>query len=165
VSHCAPSWPASPRALLLKRYCWIIHLFLRSMSALSLLLPLRPRKRIYQSRARPLLSESKIGREYPCLAGRGACLIGSRRSDSYWASLTGRADAEIWRQCQLEDRLLMTQDLDFSDARKFEPGSHAGGGLGGGKVHEGEGREVTKGNFHHRDTEDTKSRGGMKLGF
>jgi predicted nuclease of predicted toxin-antitoxin system len=40
--------------------------------------------------------------------------------------LTGRADAEIWRQCQLEDRLLMTQDLDFSDARKFEPGSHAG---------------------------------------
>jgi len=40
--------------------------------------------------------------------------------------LTGRADAEIWRQCQLEDRLLMTQDLDFSDARKFQPGSHAG---------------------------------------
>ena len=33
----------------------------------------------------PLLSESKTGREYPCLAGRGACLIGSRRSDSYWA--------------------------------------------------------------------------------
>ena len=40
--------------------------------------------------------------------------------------LTGRADAEVWRQCQLEDRLLMTQDLDFSDARKFQPGSHAG---------------------------------------
>ena len=40
--------------------------------------------------------------------------------------LTGRADAEIWRRCQLEDRLLMTQDLDFSDARKFQPGSHAG---------------------------------------
>src|SRR5271166_5565580 len=35
-------------------------------------------------------------------------------------------DAEIWRQCQLEDRLLMTQDLDFADARKFQPGSHAG---------------------------------------
>ena len=41
-------------------------------------------------------------------------------------SLTGRADAEIWRQCQLEDRLLMTQDLVFSDARKFQPGSHPG---------------------------------------
>jgi predicted nuclease of predicted toxin-antitoxin system len=40
--------------------------------------------------------------------------------------LTGRADAEIWRQCQLEDRLLMTQDLDFSDAQKFQPGSRAG---------------------------------------
>ena len=40
--------------------------------------------------------------------------------------LTGRANAEIWRQCQLEDRLLMTQDLDFTDSRKFQPGSHAG---------------------------------------
>ena len=106
MSQCGLSYPASPRALLFKKYCGIIHLFLRSMSALSLLLPLLPRKRIYQSRARPLLSESKTGREYPCLAGR--------------------ADAEIWRQCQLEERLLMTQDLDFSDARKFQPGSHAG---------------------------------------
>ena len=41
-------------------------------------------------------------------------------------ALTGKADAEIWRQCQLEDRLLMTQDLGFSDARKFQPGSHSG---------------------------------------
>ena len=33
--------------------------------------------------------------------------------------LTGRADAEIWRQCQLEDRLLMTQDLDFRTHGSF----------------------------------------------
>jgi len=41
-------------------------------------------------------------------------------------SLTGRPDREIWSHCQLEDRLLITQDLDFSDSRKFQPGSHAG---------------------------------------
>jgi predicted nuclease of predicted toxin-antitoxin system len=33
--------------------------------------------------------------------------------------LTGRTDREIWMHCQLEDRLLITQDLDFSDSRKF----------------------------------------------
>jgi predicted nuclease of predicted toxin-antitoxin system len=40
--------------------------------------------------------------------------------------LSGRADEEIWARCQLEDRLLITQDLDFSDSRRFQPGSHAG---------------------------------------
>ena len=30
--------------------------------------------------------------------------------------LIGRADQEIWTHCQLEDRLLITQDLDFSDS-------------------------------------------------
>ena len=85
MSHCAPSWRASPKALLFKKYCKIIHLFPRSMSGLSLLLPLLPRERIYQSRACPLLSESKTGREYPYLAGRGAYLIGSRCPHGYWA--------------------------------------------------------------------------------
>jgi predicted nuclease of predicted toxin-antitoxin system len=29
--------------------------------------------------------------------------------------LVGRKDQEIWSRCQAEDRLLITQDLDFSD--------------------------------------------------
>jgi predicted nuclease of predicted toxin-antitoxin system len=40
--------------------------------------------------------------------------------------LVGRKDQEIWIRCQHEDRLLITQDLDFSDLRKFQPGSHTG---------------------------------------
>jgi len=40
--------------------------------------------------------------------------------------LVGRKDQEIWIRCQQEDRLLIMQDLDFSDLRKFQPGSHAG---------------------------------------
>lgn len=40
--------------------------------------------------------------------------------------LTGRADAEVWEAAQRESRFLITQDLDFSDLRKFSPGSHNG---------------------------------------
>ncbi|MGA8145889.1 MAG: DUF5615 family PIN-like protein, partial [Candidatus Acidiferrales bacterium] len=40
--------------------------------------------------------------------------------------LTGRADREIWNAAQKEARFLITQDLDFSDVRKFAPGSHYG---------------------------------------
>lgn len=41
-------------------------------------------------------------------------------------SLLGRPDDEIWAAAQKESRFLITQDLDFSDARKFSPGSHCG---------------------------------------
>ena len=40
--------------------------------------------------------------------------------------LTGRSDREIWGAAQAESRLLITQDLDFSDIRQLAPGSHAG---------------------------------------
>lgn len=40
--------------------------------------------------------------------------------------LIGRADEEVWRAAQEEERFLITQDLDFSDVRKYEPGSHMG---------------------------------------
>ncbi len=40
--------------------------------------------------------------------------------------LIGHADSEIWEAAQKESRFLITQDLDFSDSRKFVPGSHHG---------------------------------------
>lgn len=40
--------------------------------------------------------------------------------------LTGREDAAIWSAAQIDNRLLITQDLDFSDLRRFEPGTHGG---------------------------------------
>jgi predicted nuclease of predicted toxin-antitoxin system len=40
--------------------------------------------------------------------------------------LAGQADADIWEATQKEARFLITQDLDFSDLRKFTPGSHQG---------------------------------------
>ena len=40
--------------------------------------------------------------------------------------LIGRADREIWEATQKESRFLITQELDFSDSRRFTPGSHHG---------------------------------------
>ena len=40
--------------------------------------------------------------------------------------LVGRPDADIWQAVKKEDRFLITQDLDFSDTRRFVPGTHAG---------------------------------------
>ncbi len=40
--------------------------------------------------------------------------------------LNGRPDQKIWEASQREARFLITQDLDFSDLRKFVPGSHSG---------------------------------------
>jgi predicted nuclease of predicted toxin-antitoxin system len=40
--------------------------------------------------------------------------------------LGGRPDTEVWAAAQAEGRFLVTQDLDFSDRRKFAPGTHHG---------------------------------------
>jgi predicted nuclease of predicted toxin-antitoxin system len=40
--------------------------------------------------------------------------------------LVGHTDKEIWEAAQKESRFLITQDLDFSDSRRFVPGSHRG---------------------------------------
>jgi hypothetical protein len=40
--------------------------------------------------------------------------------------LIGRDDLIIWEAAQAADRFLITQDLDFSDIGRYEPGSHNG---------------------------------------
>ena len=40
--------------------------------------------------------------------------------------LTGRADPDVWSAAQAAQRFPITQDLDFSDIRRYTPGSHAG---------------------------------------
>jgi predicted nuclease of predicted toxin-antitoxin system len=40
--------------------------------------------------------------------------------------LGGRPDNEVWAASQAEQRFLVTQDLDFSDVRRFQPGMHEG---------------------------------------
>ncbi len=40
--------------------------------------------------------------------------------------LSGADDPRVWESAQQEKRFLITQDLDFSDVRRFAPGSHYG---------------------------------------
>ena len=40
--------------------------------------------------------------------------------------LAGHNDAEIWKAAQANSRFLIIQDLDFSDVRRFLPGTHHG---------------------------------------
>jgi predicted nuclease of predicted toxin-antitoxin system len=40
--------------------------------------------------------------------------------------LSGHPDENIRQAAQHEGRFLITQDLDFSDVRRFQPGTHAG---------------------------------------
>jgi predicted nuclease of predicted toxin-antitoxin system len=41
-------------------------------------------------------------------------------------SLLGHSDQDVWEAAQKEQRCLITQDLDFSDVRRFVPGEHYG---------------------------------------
>src|SRR6266699_2977721 len=40
--------------------------------------------------------------------------------------LAGADDSTLWEAAQREGCFLITQDLDFSDARRFSPGTHSG---------------------------------------
>src|SRR5580704_11097130 len=41
-------------------------------------------------------------------------------------NLSGKTDPEVWEAAQQDERFLITQDLDFSDVRRFAPGTHSG---------------------------------------
>jgi len=40
--------------------------------------------------------------------------------------LRGRSDTDVWEAARTDDRFFITQDLDFSDIRRFPPGAHPG---------------------------------------
>ena len=40
--------------------------------------------------------------------------------------LAGKPDINVWHMVIQENRFLITQDLDFSDTRQFQPGTHPG---------------------------------------
>ena len=67
------------------------------------------------------LDENPSARTLEVLAGYGHDVDTVRDE-----GLTGRADADVWKATQADRRLLITQDLDFSDTRQFAPGTHEG---------------------------------------
>src|SRR5438874_195476 len=45
---------------------------------------------------------------------------------TYEEGLSGASDREVWEHVCAEGRFFITLDLDFSDVRKYPPGSHPG---------------------------------------
>ena len=63
------------------------------------------------------------------LPGRLAVRLGVLGHDVHTVrdeGLEGHLDETIWKAAQSDGRFLITQDLDFSDARRYAPGSHHG---------------------------------------
>jgi len=52
--------------------------------------------------------------------------LGHEAQTTQEEGLRGAPDQQVWEAAQKESRFLVTQDLDFSDSRRFAPGSHAG---------------------------------------
>lgn len=53
-------------------------------------------------------------------------LLGHNVNTVRTEQLAGHRDDEVWQAAQRAGRFLITQDLDFSDLRRFTPGTHAG---------------------------------------
>ena len=53
-------------------------------------------------------------------------MLGHDADTTVAEGLAGADDESVWHAAQSAERFLVTQDLDFSDIRRFEPGTHKG---------------------------------------
>lgn len=68
----------------------------------------------------------KLDENLPTRLARDLKALGHDVHTVHDEGLSGKADTEVWSAAQEDTRFLVTQDLDFSDARKFTPGLHHG---------------------------------------
>jgi predicted nuclease of predicted toxin-antitoxin system len=68
----------------------------------------------------------KLDENIAASAGRRLPALGLDVDTVVSEGLAGKTDREGWVAAPLAGRLLVTQDFDFSDARTFAPGTHAG---------------------------------------
>jgi predicted nuclease of predicted toxin-antitoxin system len=68
----------------------------------------------------------KLDENLPSQAAKRLRELGHEVDTVLEEGLGGQSDAMVWEAARSEGRFLITQDLDFSDTRRFVPGSHAG---------------------------------------
>jgi predicted nuclease of predicted toxin-antitoxin system len=68
----------------------------------------------------------KLDENMPARLAKRLGLAGHQVQTVRDEGMEGRLDATIWDAAQSEGRFLITQDMDFSDIRRFAPGSHYG---------------------------------------
>jgi len=68
----------------------------------------------------------KLDENMPARLAKRLGLLGHQVQTVRDEGMEGRLDATVWDAAQSEGRFLITQDMDFSDIRRFVPGSHWG---------------------------------------
>lgn len=68
----------------------------------------------------------KLDECVPVLVAEGLIKQGHDVHTVHQEGLTGASDLTLWDSVQLEKRFLITTDLDFSDVRRYQPGTHHG---------------------------------------
>lgn len=68
----------------------------------------------------------KIDENLPEALIEGLAALGHNVDSVREEGIAGRDDATVWDAAQKDHRFLITQDLDFSDIRRFAPGTHCG---------------------------------------
>ncbi len=67
----------------------------------------------------------KLDENLPAVLVRLLTALGHDTDTVPQEGLAGRPDTDIWAAAQTAERFLITQDLDFSNMRRFAPGTHA----------------------------------------
>ena len=68
----------------------------------------------------------KLDENLPSRLARRLTALGHDVQTAGEEGIAGNVDAVIWEVAQREARFPVTQDMDFSDTRRFAPGSHCG---------------------------------------
>jgi predicted nuclease of predicted toxin-antitoxin system len=68
----------------------------------------------------------KLDENLPAQLARALTALGHDTDTVPQEGLAGKPDPDIWAAAQTVGRFLITQDLDFSDIRRYVPGTHAG---------------------------------------
>ncbi len=68
----------------------------------------------------------KLDENMPSLVASRLAAMGHDTRTLMEEGIAGEADPVVWEAAQREARFLITQDMHFSDSRRFSPGTHEG---------------------------------------
>lgn len=68
----------------------------------------------------------KLDENMPVMLAEALVALGHDAETVPAEALKGADDPAVWRAAQSEGRFFVTQDLHFSDARVYRPGTHGG---------------------------------------